>query len=118
MDIFVFGSNLMGRHGAGSALEARRRWGAVYGRGVGPQGRSYAIPTKDFDLRTLPLNHIQGYVEEFIAYAKGRPDRTFHICRIGCGLAGYTDGEIGPMFKDSPANVLLPARWEHWRKRT
>ena len=67
-EVFVFGSNLSGRHGAGSALEARKRHGAIYGRGVGPQGASYAIPTKDRDLQTLPLEVIADYVRDFLAF--------------------------------------------------
>lgn len=67
--IFVFGSNLAGRHGKGAALFARRNHGAIYGQGVGRQGNSYAIPTKDAKLRTLPLVTIHEHVGDFIVYA-------------------------------------------------
>ncbi len=67
--IFVFGSNLAGRHGKGAALFARQKHGAVYGQGVGLQGHSYAIPTKDEQLRTLPLEAIREHVEEFKRFA-------------------------------------------------
>jgi hypothetical protein len=106
--IFVFGSNLAGRHGKGAALEAVQRWGAVYGQGVGLQGRSYAIPTKDERLRTLPLNLIRLYVSKFLNTANYRPDLTFRLTPIGCGLAGYKPEQIAPMFKDAPRNVLIP----------
>lgn len=107
--IFVFGSNLRGRHGAGSALEAVRNHGAVEGRWTGLQGDSYAIPTKDANLRTLPLDDITFYVEEFIRFARyAGPLLTFNVVAIGCGLAGYRPDQIAPMFKDAPKNVNLP----------
>lgn len=107
-DVFVFGSNLAGRHGKGSALEAKNKWGAIYGMGVGRQGNSYAIPTKDAKLNVLHLNNIQYYVDEFLAYARFHRDDTFHIVAIGCGLAGYTPKQIAPMFDLAPSNCRLP----------
>ncbi|HEY1878487.1 MAG TPA: hypothetical protein VGG68_00995 [Caulobacteraceae bacterium] len=109
MSVFVFGSNLAGRHGKGAALMAVRNYGAIYGQGVGPQGNSYAIPTKDRYLNTLPLDRIAPYVARFLAYARGHDDTVFALTPIGCGLAGYTPQEIAPMFRDAPANVILPA---------
>ena len=106
--IFVFGSNLAGRHGKGAALFARQRHGAVYGQGVGLQGNSYAIPTKDEQLRTLPLEEIRRYVEQFKAFARQHPELTFQVTAIGCGLAGYRPPQIAPMFADAPANCILP----------
>ena len=106
--IFVFGSNLAGRHGKGAALYARQHRGAIYGRGVGFQGASYAIPTKDAALRTLPLDAIRTYVDEFLAFARSRPDLAFQLTPIGCGLAGYRYAQIAPMFAAAPANVRLP----------
>ncbi len=110
-DIFVFGSNLAGRHGAGSALEAYRNHGAKYGIGVGRVGNSYAIPTKDDSLRVLPLERIKGFVQSFIDHAKRHPEDTFNVVRIGCGLAGYKEHEIAPMFMSAPSNVNLPDGW-------
>lgn len=109
--IFVFGSNLAGRHGKGAALYAYKHHGALYGQGVGRQGMSYAIPTKDSGLMTLPLWVIEGYVKDFILYAKKHPQLTFQLTRIGCGLAGYKDSDIAPMFKDAPNNVNKPTGW-------
>lgn len=94
--IFVFASNLAGRHGAGSALEAMRHWGAIRGRGVGRQGNSYAIPTKDARLKVLPLERIKPYVDEFQLYAHVHPTLSFYVVPIGCGLAGYAPIEIAP----------------------
>lgn len=111
MSIFVFGSNLAGRHGAGAALFARKHHGAIYGQGIGLQGNSYGIPTKDFKIQTLPLRVISSHVAIFIQFAKANYETTFQVTRIGCGLAGYTDSEIAPMFKDAPSNCLLPDGW-------
>jgi len=109
--VFVFGSNLAGRHGAGAALDAYRYWGAQYGAGVGPTGRAYAIPTKDAHLKTLALPVIKSYVRDFIEYASQHTHLTFEVTRIGCGLAGYTDQQIAPFFHDAPENCLLPVGW-------
>lgn len=109
--IFVFGSNRAGRHGAGAALYARKHHGAIYGVGEGLQGSSYAIPTKDEWLKPLPLDAIQQHVERFLTFAAVHPEMTFKMTRIGCGLAGYTDEDIAPMFCRHPPNVILPEEW-------
>lgn len=117
-EIFVFGSNLAGRHGKGAALEAVKKHGAKYGVGVGPKGSSYAIPTKDRNLKTLPLTQIKGYVDAFLAWARGNPNLTFNVTRVGCGLAGYKDEDIAPFFRDAPANCKLDLLWERLLGRT
>lgn len=106
--VFVFGSNLAGKHGAGSAKEAARFYGAERGVGQGRTGNAYAIPTKDEKLKTLSLQTIEDYVQRFITYAKQHPELTFNIVAIGCGLAGYRPEEIAPMFRDVPSNCNLP----------
>lgn len=110
-EIFVFGSNLAGRHGKGSALEALRNHGAVLGQGRGLQGKSYAIPTKDERLNILPLDLIHVHVECFKMFASMHPRYTFNVVKIGCGLAGYKEEQIAPMFKGAPENVNLPKGW-------
>lgn len=107
-EIFVFGSNLAGRHGAGAALFALRNHGADYGCGEGRQGNSYAIPTKDKALRTLPLDAVKVGVDLFLDYARANPGLTFRLTAIGCGLAGYSPGQIALMFRDAPKNVIKP----------
>lgn len=109
--IFVFGSNLAGIHGAGAAKEALKNYGAQWGQGVGMQGSSYAIPTKDERIKALPLDEIRKYVDAFLAYARRNPESQFFVTRIGCGLAGYHDSEIAPMFMDAPNNCELPYGW-------
>lgn len=109
--IFVFGSNLAGRHGKGAALTACRNHGAEYGQGIGRQGNSYAIPTKDQNLKTLALPMIKIYVIDFITYAMKHPEEKFFVTKIGCGLAGYKESDIAPMFKNAPNNCQLPEGW-------
>ncbi len=116
--IFVFGSNLAGRHGKGAALFARMHYGAVYGQGIGLQGRSYAIPTKDTDLRTLPLDEIGRHVRTFLAFAESQSALRFEVTPIGCGLAGYKPADIAPMFLDAPMNCQMPELFEAvWREQ-
>lgn len=115
-EIFVFGSNLAGRYGAGAALFAVKN-GAKYGQGVGLAGQTFAIPTKDKNLRVLPIEQIKKYVDCFIELAQLAPLRfkTLLVTKIGCGLAGYTPADIAPLFKDaiSVDNIYLPAEfWE------
>lgn len=110
-EIFVFGSNEAGRHGAGAALTALQMYGALYGKGVGLAGRSYAIPTKDRNIRTLPLDDIKVYVDQFIKVAEAHEDVKFFITALGTGLAGYSHQDMAPLFKNAPSNCRLPAEW-------
>lgn len=126
-EIFVFGSNLAGRHGKGAAKIAKERWGAIWGRASGLQGRTYAIPFKDGrkaldpDVKkVLPLEEIKPYVDEFIAFAKSHPTLTFQVIQIGCGEAGYKPHEVAPLFAEATDvyNINLPkVFWEILRKQ-
>lgn len=106
-EVFVFGSNLAGRHGKGAAKTAMR-WGAKYGKGIGHYGSTYAIPTKDRNIKTLPLSVIQLHVEKFLMYSQQNPKLVFLVTAIGCGLAGYSPRDIAPMFVGYYPNVILP----------
>jgi len=112
--IWVFGSNTRGLHGAGAALVAADRFGAVVGVGEGPTGRAYAIPTKDDKLRVRTLSEIELSVKAFLRYAAELPQERFFITRIGTGLAGFKDREIGPFFKGAPDNCSLPESWAQY----
>ncbi len=107
-EIFVFGSNLSGMHGGGAAWVAYRKFGAIMGQGVGLQGQSYGIPTMQGGVET-----IRPYVDEFIEFAKGHPELTFLVTRIGCGIAGFDDAEIAPLFEAAHEvdNIVLPPHW-------
>ncbi|QWY83710.1 hypothetical protein [Rhizobium phage RHph_X3_15] len=115
--IFVFGSNLAGIHGAGAARVAFEKHGAVWGIGAGNYGNSYAIPTKDGNIKTLPLEKIKPFVNQFIHYAYENPHLEFQVTKIGCGLAGYKDEEIAPLFKDAPYNCMFDTAWAPWNDK-
>lgn len=104
-EIFVFGSNLAGHHAGGAALTAKKKFGAIEGQGVGLQGQSYAIPTMQGGVET-----IKPYVDEFLDLAYEWDQTTFYVTRIGCGIAGFTDEEIAPLFDRAldMYNVRLP----------
>ncbi len=104
-EIFVFGSNLDGLHGGGAARIAYDKFGAIWGQGVGLQGQCYGIPTMHGG-----VNDIKPYVDEFIDFAKSHPEFKFLVTRIGCGIAGFTDKEMAPLFKDAIEieNIYLP----------
>ena len=104
-EIFVFGSNLAGAHGGGAARVAYERFGAIWGLGVGLAGQSYAIPTMHGG-----VDAIRPYVDQFIEFAKTRKDLKFFVTRIGCGIAGFLDKDIAPLFKSAldVGNIILP----------
>ena len=107
-EIFVFGSNLAGVHGGGAALLAYRKWGAVWGQGVGLQGQTYAVPTMHGG-----VDKIDPYVKDFICFAKQHPEMTFLVTEIGCGIAGFLPEEIAPLFNEAilVGNIYLPERF-------
>lgn len=110
-EIFVFGSNLQGMHGGGAARIAYEKFGAIWGQGVGLQGQSYGIPTMHGG-----VDAIKPYVDEFIEFAKSHPEMTFLVTRIGCGIAGFRDEEIAPLFKKAIEleNVYLPKSFHEY----
>lgn len=114
-EIFVFGSNIKGIHRAGAAKIAYEKFGAIWGKGMGIQGKSYAVPTKDEYINTLDIIYIQKFVLTFIEYAKSCPKKVFLVTEIGCGSAGYTNYSIAPLFRKAIKvdNIHLPKSfWE------
>ncbi len=114
--VFVFGSNRAGRHGAGAARAAWRHYGARYGQGEGRQGRSYAIPTKDEQFKVLRLAQIRLGVERFIEHARHRPDESFFLTCVGCELAGCRHEDVAPLFAAAAdlSNIDWPLPWRPW----
>jgi len=108
-EIFVFGSNEAGIHGAGAAKQALK-WGAIYGQGFGLFGQTFAIPTKNKNLNTLSIGKIGVYVERFIEYTIRSEERIFLVTEIGCGLAYYKPKDIAPLFwgLNNAENIYLP----------
>lgn len=104
-ELFVFGSNLAGKHGGEAARIAFKNFGAEWGIGVGPTGQCYAIPTMQGGIDT-----IEPYVEGFIDYAFRHRELRFLVTRVGCGIAGFVDEQIAPLFLKviDLDNVILP----------
>jgi len=114
-EVFVFGSNKEGMHGGGAAYIAFKEFGAEWGVGIGMTGHCYAIPTMDGS-----IDIIRRHVDDFTAYAREHPELTFLVTRIGCGIAGWRDSEIAPLFEEVSAldNVALPQEfWNVLNKR-
>lgn len=112
--IFIFGSNTIGKHGKGAAKTALA-WGAKFGQGNGLQGKTYGIPTKDHKMQVLPVDNIKVYVDEFLVFANNNPKLTFLVTEIGCGLAGYKPKVIAPLFRGAIdiKNIHLPEKFWH-----
>ncbi|GAB3567670.1 A1S_2505 family phage non-structural protein [Spelaeicoccus albus] len=104
-EIFVFGSNAAGTHGAGAALVAYEKFGAEWGVGAGLTGRTYALPTMG------GRSELQREAAAFVDFAGRHPELTFYLTKVGCGIAGYTEEEVAPLFAGTPPNVIKPAGW-------
>ena len=113
--VFVFGSNLAGRHGKGAALFAREEHGAIYGQAEGRQGNSYAIPTKNAGLQSLTLEQIKPYMHRFLMYVYARPEETFEFTPVDCGLAGHSVPDMWKLVNDQVdficPNILFTKDW-------
>jgi hypothetical protein len=112
--VFVFGSNEAGIHGAGAAHVALVKYGAQMGKGFGHYGDSFAIPTRDQIIETLPMKTINIYILGFIAYANSHKHLNFQVTQIGCGLAGLKPKNIAPLFIQAPDNCEFDKAWEPW----
>lgn len=126
-EVFVFGSNESGFHGAGAARVAADKFGAKMGQGFGMAGHTFAIPTKDWDIQSLPLDVIGMYITRFIAYAKLKRKKTFLVTKIGCGLAGFSVEDIAQFFRETRGprgvgNIILPKEFvdsiNEWQRRS
>jgi hypothetical protein len=123
-DIFVFGSNLAGRHGRGAALEAYRDWGARFGVGEGLTGNAYAIPTKTRSLDPIPLQLVRDNIYVFVEYANNHSDMRFLVTPVGCGLAGHSKFAVASAFNQAMQeygvrhnNIVFTHHWlseEEW----
>ncbi|MCM1076711.1 MAG: hypothetical protein NC411_05060 [Bacteroides sp.] len=104
-EVFVFGSNLSGLHCGGAARIAYEKFGAIWGEGVGFHGHTYAIPTMHGGIET-----IKPYIDAFCQFVWDHPEKMFLVTRIGCGIAGFKDEQMAPLFADiiETDNVALP----------
>ncbi len=110
-EIFVFGSNLAGRHGKGAALQALQNFGAVYGVGEGLMGRSYAFPTLDYTLKRRSMDELVLSRGALYRCCLKHSDWCFLLTKVGCGLAGYPEELMRLLFENHPANLVLPEGW-------
>lgn len=103
--IFVFGSNREGNHGGGAAYVALIKFGAVMGVGEGLQGQAYGLPTME------GIEELRLAAERFVEFARSHPELEFWLTKVGCGIAGYSEDEVRPMFAKTPGNVIKPVDW-------
>ena len=118
-DVWVFGSNLLGRHGAGAALVAHEKYGYPYGLGYGYHSlqdnmQAYGIPSKSKPHLTISLPEIKNYVDNFLAFAKNNSNKIFFVTRVGCFLAGFKDKDIAPMFYGASLNCNFVESWQEF----
>lgn len=112
--VFVFGSNQAGYHAGGAARAAADNFGAEWGVGEGPTGDAYALPTMNKELERRDLDAIEDSVQLFVMHAQSRPDHMFFVTRVGCGIAGFGDDQIAPMFRGAPDNCSFAEGWRRW----
>ena len=111
-EIFVFGSNQRGAHAGGAARLAKEKFGAREGVGEGLTGQSYAFPTLTASFEKVSRAALEAGRDRFFATARQHPDKTFLLTKVGCGIAGFSEEEIRPLFQNAPANVVLPEDWD------
>ena len=110
--VFVFGSNLAGRHIGGAALQAKEQFGAEDGIAEGLTGQCYAFPTLDINFQKRSDEDLRWSVRELYRAAKQAPDREFLLTKVGCGIAGYDEEYMRSLFVDAPANIIKPIDWQ------
>lgn len=115
-EVLVFGSNLRGVHGAGAAAWVSAQCGARPVVGEGHTGNGYALPTCSRPGVPLTLDQIACSARRFIEYAITHTETKFFLTRVGCGIAGFKDSEIAPLFAKVPSNVRTPPEWDPYLK--
>ena len=84
---------------------------AALAKARGEWGNSYAIPTLDDHFQKRDLHDIALDVIDFLIHAIDSDD-DFFVTRIGCGIAGFADAQIAPLFKGAPDNCNFPEEWK------
>lgn len=113
-EIFVFGSNLAGKHDGGAARVASQLFGALHGMNIGPMGRAFAIPTVDEARQALPLARIRRSVELFLEHARRTPEHFYFVTRVGCGVVGRA---LGRGSNTITGRLMTLARHDERRER-
>ena len=124
--VFVFDSNPEGHHSMGTA-KAAMKFGAVYGKGRGLQGQTYALVTKNLKAgftepngityptagkHSVSLARIVTSIIELYTLADKMPDKDFLVAyqNNSNSLNGYTPQEMFRCFKDNipmPSNIVM-----------
>jgi hypothetical protein len=114
--IFVFGSNYGGHHGAGAAKLALDKYGAVWGQSEGLHGKSYALPTVGHRLARISFDSVSNNIIRFLEFAKNNPQLDFFVTRVGCVLAKHKESEIVKVFYPyrDLANLDFPENWKSY----
>lgn len=117
-EVMVCGTNLLGIHGIGTALRGTSRFGLQLGVGEGRSGQCYALPTKRSPREQMTLEELRQSVGRFVAYARLHPEETYLVPEVGCKYAGFTLGQVAPLFRGASENVILPERfWQVLQNR-
>jgi len=139
-EIFVFGSNPEGRHGRGAAKYAKDKFGAIYGKGRGLQGQSYALPTKNLTPnyeeqiskrkkivyeksgdKSLSKEQIKTNIKELYKLVRTMPESHFYIAYQNDynNLNGYSSEEMFDLFTEKlkiPKNIYFSDTFKEMAK--
>lgn len=109
--VLVFECYYYGKHSKRMALSAKKWFGAGSFCTFGHYKQCFAIPTAYRYQRTIDSYYLKMNIDRFIDHARLHSDLIFLVTRIGTDLAGYSDKEMSPLFKDAPPNCILPKCW-------
>ncbi len=109
-EIFVFGSNMWGRHDAGAAKQAME-FGAEYGINEGLSGQTYAFPTLEREYTKRGVKALENSRDRLYAICRALPEKTFLLTKVGCGIARYPESQMKALFTEPPTNLVLPEEW-------
>lgn len=110
-EIFVFGSNMLGSHAGGAALQAKTDFGAKEGIAEGLTGRCYAFPTLEREMTKRGINALERSRDRLYETALALPEKRFLLTKVGCGIAGYPEEEMKELFQHAPKNIIKPEDW-------
>ncbi len=109
--VFIFGSNLAGRHAGGAARQAHEDFRAEWGVGEGLTGKCYAFPTLDENHQKRSDEDLKESVKKLWLTVVANHDKEFLLTKVGCGIAGYSENYMRDLFKGFPKNLIKPENW-------
>ena len=111
--IFIFGSNLAGKHVGGAALQAKEEFGAEEGVGEGLTGQCYAFPTLNEKNKKRTKQELEESIKKlWICCVSYFGEKEFLLTKVGCGIAGYKESYIKALFRGFPRNLIKPKDWQ------